>query len=100
MMNRMNAEEKRALKAEVYAGIKKLAEQDYDMSMPNNLLSTATLIERYAGEADRISREDAELNKAAYRKALKHRLQATIRLLDDEQTEKNPMGTLFYLLGI
>ena len=98
MMNRMSAEERRALKAEVYAGIKKLGCQ-VDGLEPK-LRSTATLIEQYAGEADRISREDAELNKAAYRKALKHRLQATLRLLDDEQTEKNPMGTLFYLLGI
>jgi hypothetical protein len=100
MNNRMSAEERKALKAEVYESIKKLAEQDSDMGMPDHLVSTATLIERYAFEAGRINRKDAELNKAEYKKALRSRLQSTLRLLDDEQTEENPMGTLFYLLGI
>ena len=41
----------------------------------------------------------AELTKSLIRKELKRRFNATLRLLDDEQTDENPMGTFRYLLN-
>ena len=55
------------------------------------LWTTAELIEAYAAEASRISRADAELTKSLIRKELKRRFNATLRLLDDEQTDENPI---------
>ncbi len=63
------------------------------------LWTTAELIEAYAAEASRINRADAELTKSLIRKELKRRFNATLRLLDDEQTDENPMGTFRYLLN-
>lgn len=64
------------------------------------LWTTEELIEAYAYEADRINRKDAERTKALVKKELKRRFNATLRLLDDDQTVKNPTGTYRYLLNV
>ena len=61
--------------------------------------TTEELIEGYAFEAGRISREDAEQTKKLIKQELRRRFKATISLLDDPQTTENPAGTLRYLLG-
>jgi hypothetical protein len=62
--------------------------------------TTEELIEEYAWEAKRISREDAERTKRSIKAELKRRFNATLELLDDEQTEESPEGTYRYLLGV
>lgn len=63
------------------------------------LWTTEELIEAYALEAKRINRDDAELTKRHIKAELKRRFNATLRLLDDWQTEENPEGTYHYLLN-
>ena len=63
------------------------------------LWTTEELIEAYAWEAKRINQKDRETAQRAIKKALKKRFEATLRLLDDEQTTENPKGTLRYLLN-
>lgn len=62
--------------------------------------TTEELIEAYAHEARRINREDAERTKALIKKELKRRFDATLALLDDDQTVQNPSGTYRYLLNV
>lgn len=64
------------------------------------LWTTEELIAAYAYEADRINREDAEQTKKYIKKELKRRFDATLRLLDDKQTEDNPLGTYLYLINV
>lgn len=64
------------------------------------LWTTEELIEAYAYEAKRINREDAERTKKFIKAELKRRFNATLALLDDEQTEKNPEGTYLYLINV
>ena len=61
--------------------------------------STEELIEAYAFEADRNDQKDRATTQRLIRKELKRRFDATLRLLDDEQTKANPKGTFRYLLG-
>ena len=69
------------------------------------LWETKELIEGYAWEAKRIKNEDGEIarfNRTSMRlirEELKRRFDATLRLLDDEQTIENPEGTYRYLLN-
>ena len=62
--------------------------------------TTEELIAAYAYEAGRINREDAEQTKKYIKQELKRRFDATIRLLDDEQTVDSPLGTYLYLLNV
>ena len=64
------------------------------------LWTTEELIEAYSFEQNRINREDAERTKKLVKKELKRRFNATIRLLDDEQTVRNPELTYRYLLNV
>ena len=61
--------------------------------------TTEELIEGYAWEADRINQKDREITQRLIKKELKRRFNATLRLLDDEQTARNPKGTYRYLLN-
>ena len=63
------------------------------------LWTTEELIEAYAWEADRINQKDRETTQRLIKKELKRRFDATLRLLDDEQTIANPKGTYRYLLN-
>lgn len=63
------------------------------------LWTTEELIEAYAFEAKRINQKDRETALRQIRKELKRRFDATLRLLDDEQTTHNPKGTYRYLLN-
>ncbi len=63
------------------------------------LWTTEELIEAYAFEAGRLNQKDRETTQRLIRKELKHRFDATLRLLDDEQTTQNPKGTYRYLLN-
>ena len=63
------------------------------------LWTTEELIEAYAWEAKRINKEDRETAQRRIKKELKRRFNATLRLLDDEQTTQNPKGTYRYLLN-
>ena len=63
------------------------------------LWTTEELIEAYAWEAKRINKEDREIAQRLIKKELKRRFNATLRLLDDEQTTENPKGTYRYLLN-
>lgn len=63
------------------------------------LWTTEELIEGYAQEATRINRMDAQATKRLIKEELKRRFNATIKLLDDEQTTENPHGTYRYLTG-
>ena len=63
------------------------------------LWTTEELIEAYAWEAKRISKSDREIAQRLIKKELKRRFNATLRLLDDEQTTQNPKGTYRYLLN-
>ena len=63
------------------------------------LWTTEELIEAYAWEAKRINQKDRETTQRPIRKELKRRFDATLRLLDDEQTTQNPKGTYRYLLN-
>lgn len=64
------------------------------------LWTTEELIEAYAFEADRINRDDAEQTKRLIKKELKRRFNEVLNLLDDEQTERNPLGTYKRLLNV
>ena len=63
------------------------------------LWTTEELIEAYAFETGRINQKDREITQRSIKKELKHRFDATLRLLDDEQTTQNPKGTFRYLLN-
>ena len=63
------------------------------------LWTTQELIEAYAFESTRINQLDKEVAQKAIKKELKRRFNATILLLDDNQTTYNPEGTFKYLLG-
>ena len=65
----------------------------------DRLWTTEDLIEAYAFEAGRIDQRDRETTQRLIRKELKRRFDATLRLLDDEQTTQNPKGTYRYLLN-
>jgi ribosomal protein L16/L10AE len=63
------------------------------------LWTTEELIEAYAFEAKRINHKDREDAQRLIKRELKRRFDATLRLLDDEQTTENPQGTYRYLLN-
>ena len=63
------------------------------------LWTTEELIEAYAWEAKRINQKDREMAQRGIKRELKRRFDATLRLLDDEQTTANPKGTYWYLLN-
>lgn len=63
------------------------------------LWTTQELIEGYAFEAGRINQKDRETAQRGIKRELKRRFDVTLRLLDDEQTTKNPEGTYRYLLN-
>ena len=63
------------------------------------LWTTEELIEAYAWEAKRINQKDREIAQRSIKRELKRRFDATLRLLDDEQTTKNPKGTYRYLMN-
>ena len=61
--------------------------------------TTEELIEAYAFEAKRTDQKDRENAQRCIKRELKRRFEATLRLLDDEQTTANPKGTYRYLLN-
>ena len=63
------------------------------------LWTTEELIDAYAWEAGRINQEDRKRTQRLIKQELKHRFDATLRLLDDEQTTENPKGTYRFLLN-
>jgi hypothetical protein len=63
------------------------------------LWTTEELIEAYAWEAGRINQEDRKITQRLIKKELRRRFNATIQLLDDEQTTENPQGLFRYLIG-
>lgn len=63
------------------------------------LWTTEELINEYAWEAGRINRKDRETAQRLIKQELKRRFDATLWLLDDEQTVQNPKGTYRYLLN-
>ena len=63
------------------------------------LWTTEELIEAYAFEAGRRDQRNREITQRQIKKELKHRFDATLRLLDDEQTVENPKGTFRFLLN-
>jgi hypothetical protein len=63
------------------------------------LWTTEELIEAYAFEAGRRDQRNREITQRQIKKELKRRFDATLRLLDDEQTTANPKGTYRYLLN-
>ena len=63
------------------------------------LWTTEELIEAYAFEAKRINQKDREDAQRLIKRELKRRFDATLLLLDDEQTTENPKGTYRYLLN-
>ena len=63
------------------------------------LWTTEELIDAYAWEAKRINQEDRKRTQQLIKQELKRRFDATLRLLDDEQTTENPKGTYRYLLN-
>ena len=63
------------------------------------LWTTEELIETYAWESKRINQKDREIAQRGIKRELKRRFDATLRLLDDEQTTDNPKGTYRYLLN-
>ena len=63
------------------------------------LWTTEELIEAYAFEAKRYNQKDRETAQRQIRQELKRRFDATLRLLDDEQTTENWQGTYRYLLN-
>ena len=63
------------------------------------LWTTEELIEAYAWEATRGNQKEREEARHLLRKELRRRFDATLRLLDDEQTIQNPKGTYRYLLN-
>ena len=63
------------------------------------LWTTQELIEAYAWEAGRINQEDRKRTQKLIKKEMRRRFNATIQILDDEQTVENPQGTYRYLIG-
>ena len=63
------------------------------------LWTTEELIEGYAWEVGRINQKDRETTQRLIKKELRRRFNATLRLLDDEQTVQNPKGTYRHLLN-
>lgn len=63
------------------------------------LWTTEELIEAYAWEAGRINQKDREAAQRQIKKELKRRFNATLQLLDDNQTTENWQGTYMYLLN-
>ena len=63
------------------------------------LWMTEELIEAYAFEAGRRDQRNREITQLEIKKELKRRFDATLRLLDDEQTVENPKGTFRFLLN-
>ena len=63
------------------------------------LWTTEELIEGYAWEANRIDQVSAAKTRKLIKQELKRRFDATLKLLDDEQTAENPKGTYRYLIG-
>ena len=63
------------------------------------LWTTEELIEGYAFEAGRRDQRNREITQREIKKELKRRFDATLRLLDDEQTVENPKGTFRFLLN-
>ena len=61
--------------------------------------TTEELIEAYAFETKRINQKDRETAQRGIKAELKRRFNATLRLLDDEQTTSNWKGTYRYLLN-
>ena len=61
--------------------------------------TTEQLIEAYAFEAKRIDKKDREATQAAIKMELQRRFNATLALLDDQQTTENPKATYRYLIG-
>lgn len=61
--------------------------------------TTEELIEAYAFEAKRINQKDREISQRGIKSELKRRFNATLKLLDDEQTTSNWKGTYQYLLN-
>ena len=61
--------------------------------------TTEELIEAYAFEAKRINQKDREISQRGIKSELKRRFNATLKLLDDEQTTSNWKGTYRYLLN-
>lgn len=64
-----------------------------------SLWTTEELIEAYAFEATRINQKDRETAQRQIKAELKRRFNATLRLLDDDQTTVNWKGTYEYLLN-
>lgn len=64
------------------------------------LWTTEELIEAYAFESKRINQKDKETAQSAIKKELRRRFDATLKLLDDDQTVENPTGTYKYLLNV
>lgn len=64
------------------------------------LWTTEELINGYSWEMKRINQDDAKFTKKLIREELKRRFDATLMLLDDEQTKENPLGTYKYLLNV
>lgn len=64
------------------------------------LWTTEELIEAYAFECNRIDEKIAEQSKRSIKAELRRRFNATLKLLDDWQTERNPKGTYLYLLNV
>ena len=67
--------------------------------MDYKLKTTEELIKAYAFEATRLNKDDRDLTQRKIKEELKRRFNATLSLLDDEQTTENPIGTYKYLLG-
>lgn len=63
------------------------------------LWTTEELIEAYAFETNRINQKDRETAQRGIKSELRRRFDATLRLLDDEQTTQNWKGTFRYLLN-
>ena len=61
--------------------------------------TTEELIEAYAFETTRSNKDDREFAQREIKEVLKRRFNATLALLDDEQTTEHPIGTYKYLLG-
>lgn len=64
------------------------------------LWTTEELIEAYAFETKRINQKDRETAQRGIKSELRRRFNATLKLLDDEQTTNNWEGTYRYLLNI
>ena len=63
------------------------------------LWTTEELIEIYAFEAKRYNQKARETAQREIKAELRRRFNATLRLLDDEQTTNNWKGTYRYLLN-